>query len=99
MPERRLFMPALNQAVTGRHFVTVEQALKALRVSRPTLYGYINSGRIRSVKLGLLRRIPSDEIERLLDGKGFRPRKAVPDRHPNPVTAATSTKTTKKVRK
>jgi excisionase family DNA binding protein len=88
-------MPApnpLSRLPAGRHLLTVEESLAKLCVSRPTLYDYINSGQIRSVKFGKMRRIPSDEIERLIDGKGLRPGKAVPDRHPNPVANATKPK-------
>lgn len=43
-------------------YYTVEEAMKLLRLSRATLYARINSGEIKSRKLGRKRLIPWWEI-------------------------------------
>jgi excisionase family DNA binding protein len=45
----------------------IPEAAKQLSVSKATLYRRINSGEIRSVKLGALRRVPLSEITRLAE--------------------------------
>ena len=43
--------------------LTVEEACHALDLSRPTVYGLINSGRLRSLTFGRARRIPVAALE------------------------------------
>jgi excisionase family DNA binding protein len=52
--------------------LTVEQAAQKLNVGRSTLYGLLQSGRLKSVTVGRLRRVPaaalSEFVESLRDG-------------------------------
>lgn len=64
--------------------VTVEEAMHLMRLSRPSLYSLIKSGRIKTVCFGRARRVPMAEIERLsranfvpLDGTPLRRRRTV----------------------
>jgi excisionase family DNA binding protein len=52
-----------------RALLTVEQARAVLVMSREKLYGYINSGELRSIKIGNSRRIEQDAIEEFLDAR------------------------------
>ncbi|MCX7365784.1 MAG: helix-turn-helix domain-containing protein [Alphaproteobacteria bacterium] len=45
--------------------VTVEEAMRALCLSRPTLYRLIAEKRIRTVLIGRARRVPTTEIDRI----------------------------------
>ncbi len=45
--------------------VTVEEAMRLLRLSRPSLYALIQSRRMRTVRFGRARRVPMSEIDRL----------------------------------
>lgn len=47
--------------------LTVRDAAACLRVSERKVWDLLQSGQLRSVKLGSARRIPLDEIERLLE--------------------------------
>jgi excisionase family DNA binding protein len=53
--------------------LTVEQAARKLNVGRSTLYGLLHSGRLQSVTVGRLRRVPaealSEFVESLRDGQ------------------------------
>ena len=44
-----------------------DEVARILDISRWTVYGWINQGRIRSVKIGRLVRIPESELDRLTD--------------------------------
>ena len=46
--------------------LTAKEFAEWLRVSRWTIYGWIAEGRIRSVKIGRLVRIPESELERII---------------------------------
>jgi excisionase family DNA binding protein len=50
-------------------FLSVAEVAAYLRCSRTTVYKLLAEGRLRSVKLGRLRRIPAGELARLV---GFR---------------------------
>ena len=45
--------------------LTVQEALDLMRLSRPSLYALIKSGRIKTVRFGRARRVPLAEVERL----------------------------------
>lgn len=47
--------------------LTVPQVLELTGLGRSTLYQEIMSGRLRSMKIGRLRRIPSDELQAWID--------------------------------
>lgn len=46
--------------------LTPEEAAKALRIGRSSLFGLLASGELASVRIGRLRRIPAGEIERFI---------------------------------
>jgi excisionase family DNA binding protein len=45
-----------------RLLLTVDEACERLHLSRPIVYGLMNSGQIRSIKIGTARRIPLDAL-------------------------------------
>lgn len=45
---------------------TAQEAAEVLHVSRSKIYDLLRSGRLRSVKIGGLRRIPSDALAALV---------------------------------
>ena len=47
--------------------LTVDEACESLHISRPTLYGLITDGSIRSIKIGRARRIPLEALERFIE--------------------------------
>lgn len=48
---------------------SVKEAAFQLKISKMTLYRWIENGNIQSVQVGAQRAIPKSEIERLKDGK------------------------------
>lgn len=46
-----------------RVLLKVEEAAERLAISRALMFAYIKDGRIESVKVGRLRRIPADAID------------------------------------
>lgn len=58
-------MPRTQESQTTS-FVTIPQAVRDLKVSRPTITRWIAAGQIRTVKLGKRRMIPNDEFARIL---------------------------------
>jgi excisionase family DNA binding protein len=57
-----------------RLLLTVDEACESLHLSRPIVYQLINSGQLRSIKIGAARRIPLDAlrayIRQALDNQG-----------------------------
>ncbi|HXA31097.1 MAG TPA: helix-turn-helix domain-containing protein, partial [Acidimicrobiales bacterium] len=57
-----------------RLLLTVDEACESLHVSRPIVYQLLNSGRLRSIKIGTARRIPVESlrayIQDALDSQG-----------------------------
>ncbi len=57
-----------------RLLLTVAEACDCLHLSRPVVYQLINSGQLRSIKIGTARRIPIDAlrayVQEALDGQG-----------------------------
>ena len=57
-----------------RVLLTAEEVAEALHIGRCTVYDLIRSGRLRSFKIGKLRRIPVDAVHefarRMLDEEG-----------------------------
>ena len=49
-----------------RLLYTAQEAADALHVSRSKVYDLLRSGRLRSVKIGGLRRIPADALAELV---------------------------------
>lgn len=48
---------------------TVKEVAEILGLTRPTVYNYINSGKLKAVKLVREYRISKDEVRRLLEGE------------------------------
>jgi len=51
---------------------TVEEAMSLLRMGRETLYQYLRTGELRSVKLGRLRRITGEHLAEFLRAREAR---------------------------
>ena len=47
--------------------LTVEQAARKLNVGRSTVYGLLQSGRLESVTVGRLRRVPAAALSRFIE--------------------------------
>lgn len=84
-----------NAALALAPVLTVEEAAQRLRIGRTLMYALIASGDVESVRIGRLRRVPTDALDEyvlrlrgLLDGEpssapvpGQRPRLAVVKPH------------------
>ena len=55
----------VEQPTIRREFVTVTEFAEIVGVSERHVYDLLAEGRVGSVKLGTLRRIPRSEVERL----------------------------------
>jgi excisionase family DNA binding protein len=60
-------MPDPGDERTVRLLLTVEQAASRLNVGRSTAYALILSGRLESVTVGRLRRVPADSVDAFVD--------------------------------
>jgi excisionase family DNA binding protein len=47
-----------------------EEVAEALNVGRSTVFELMRTGELRSVKIGALRRVPTDAVTEFLDGLG-----------------------------
>jgi excisionase family DNA binding protein len=58
--------------VTGvvRLLLRPEEVAQALNVGRSTVFELMRTGELRSVKIGALRRVPTDAVTEFLDGPG-----------------------------
>lgn len=52
----------------GQLLLRPEEAAKALGVGRSTVFELIRAGELRSVKIGKLRRIPSEAVRQYVEG-------------------------------
>lgn len=52
-----------HQFESPPRLLTVRESCKRLGISHPTLYELLNSGQIKSLKIGRARRVPSSEID------------------------------------
>ncbi|MHB1987945.1 MAG: helix-turn-helix domain-containing protein [Acidimicrobiales bacterium] len=52
-----------------RRLLTVKQACASLQLSRPVVYDLIRSGRLRSISVGRIHRIPVQAIEDFAAGR------------------------------
>ncbi|MDL9938756.1 helix-turn-helix domain-containing protein [Gordonia sp. ABSL1-1] len=53
--------------------LSVNEAIKALKTSRRTIYTYINSGELRSIMVGSRRRIPASAIDDFINARVVAP--------------------------
>jgi excisionase family DNA binding protein len=51
-----------------RLLLTVDESCEMLHLSRPIVYQLINSGQLRSIKIGKARRIPIDGLRSYIQG-------------------------------
>lgn len=58
----------------GLQFFTGEEVMKILKISRRTLYTYLNEGRIKGVKTGRQWKISEDSLREFME-KGYTPKK------------------------
>lgn len=61
-------IPVPRSNAIERRALRPKEAAKAYGVGRVTLYGWMKSGRLASVKVGGARLIPVDALEALLSG-------------------------------
>jgi excisionase family DNA binding protein len=59
----------VSSAVIPPVAYSVEEAAKALRLSRETLYELIRSQRLRSIKVGRRRLVPLSALTEFVDGR------------------------------
>jgi excisionase family DNA binding protein len=50
-------------------YLTPEDVMRILHISRTTAYGYISSGRLKFFKIGRLVRIRPDDLRQFIEGK------------------------------
>jgi excisionase family DNA binding protein len=55
-----------NETANRSYLYSIPQAAKVLSISRSTLYRRICEGQIRAIKLGVLVRIQSTEVDRYI---------------------------------
>lgn len=51
----------------GVLLLTVAQVCERLQISRPTFYGLIHSGRLKSLTIGRARRVPLTDLEAFIE--------------------------------
>jgi excisionase family DNA binding protein len=68
---RRDPMPQIETALPARRLYRIEEVVSSLALSRAALYSMMGSGKLKFVKLGKSRRIPVDEVERLIRENTF----------------------------
>ena len=56
-------MKQATEPEQAKRLLTVRESCERLGISHPTLYALLNSGRIKSLKIGRARRVPVSEIE------------------------------------
>lgn len=65
-------MPATTKPMTTNEtqpvLLTVTEVCELLHLSRPTVYGLINSGQLRSFKVGRVRRVPTSAVDDYVAG-------------------------------
>jgi len=49
--------------------LTVAEACDRLRISRPTFYGLVRTGRLRTITIGRARRVPLSAIDQFVDAE------------------------------
>lgn len=62
--------PANSWYSDQRRAYQINKAVAAYRLSRSTIYKLMNTGKLRSVKVGRRRLIPVESIEALIAGSG-----------------------------
>jgi excisionase family DNA binding protein len=87
---------AASSNQTRRLLYTPVEAARALGIGRSTLYTLLGQGRIRSVRVGGLRRIPIEELHDFVaalerDRPGFRPSRFVESVDRESSTGSTTT--------
>jgi excisionase family DNA binding protein len=53
-------------------YLTVEDVINILKISRTTAYALIHSGRLKSYKIGRLVRIKSQDLGRFVEGRPYK---------------------------
>lgn len=54
-----------------KEYLTIKDIMRILRISRPTAYKLISSGRLKSYRVGRLVRIKVDDLERFIEGQSM----------------------------
>jgi excisionase family DNA binding protein len=57
----------MNREPDATRLLTVSEACERLQVSRPTLYGLIRRGELRTITIGRSRRIPLSALNRFVE--------------------------------
>lgn len=50
-------------------YLTIEEVTKILKVSRTTVYNWMNSGKLKFYKVGRLVRIKSEDLKKFIESK------------------------------
>ncbi len=50
-------------------YLTVQDVMRLLKISRTTAYSYLSSGRLKYFKVGRLVRIRPDDLRQFIEGK------------------------------
>ena len=64
--------PLTEVADDGRLLLTVEEAARRLAIGRSLMYELLANGRITSIRVGRLRRVPCDALSDFVDGQSDR---------------------------
>jgi len=50
-------------------YLTIQDVMRILHISRTTAYGYLSTGRLKFYKVGRLVRIKAEDLKRFIEGK------------------------------
>jgi excisionase family DNA binding protein len=68
MPNRPAeFCSPPNEPPPGAILLTITQVCERLQISRPTFYGLIHCGRLKSLTIGRARRVPLAALEAFIE--------------------------------
>lgn len=56
---------------TGQNVYTPDEVRELLNIGRNTMYGLLKTGKIRSIKIGRIYRIPESAVEEYMQGNGY----------------------------
>jgi excisionase family DNA binding protein len=50
-------------------YFTIDEVMEKIKVSRQTVYNWMNSGKLKYLKIGKLVRIKEEDLKRFIEGK------------------------------
>ncbi|MHB1507973.1 MAG: helix-turn-helix domain-containing protein [Acidimicrobiales bacterium] len=63
-------METINTNPEPHRLLTVKEVCASLQLSRPVVYDLVRSGRLRSISIGRIHRIPVQAIDEFIAGDG-----------------------------